>query len=148
MCFAWSVLYDMSLCLFCFVSYMFSPWRTHLFEKAKKICYACSYASLKFLEPWICSSTSLIYFLARCALLFLKKCSLASLRSIWELVKFLKTFSLASLKFFWEKENLLCSWSSLIFVWAYEKQHMKISPKVIESKKDKEKKCHEDLWTK
>ena len=79
---------------------------------------------LNFYEPWICSSASLISFWARCALVFLKKCSLASLRFIWELLPNLKKFSLASLKLIWEKEKL-CSWSSLIFVWAYQKQHMK-----------------------
>ena len=57
------------------------------FWEIQNLCYACFYASLKLLEPWNCSSASLIYFWARCALLFLKK------------------FSLASLKLFWEKEN-------------------------------------------
>ena len=87
-----------------------------LFERAKKLCYTCSYASLKILEPWICSSASLISFWARSALLFLKKCSHASLRFIWESVK----FSLGSLRLFWEKQ-ILCSCSSLKFVWAYQK---------------------------
>ena len=41
-----------------------------------------------FYEQWTCSSASPISFWAWCALLFLKKCSLASLRFIWELVKF------------------------------------------------------------
>ena len=103
---------------------------------------------LNILWARTCSSASLISFWARCALLFLKKYSLSSLRFVWELVKNLKKFSLASLKLFWEKENLLCSWSSLIFVWAYEKQHMKISPKVIDIQEGYNKNFHEDHWTK
>ena len=54
------------------------------FLESQKLCYACSYASLKFIEPWTCSSTSLISFWAWCALLILKKFSHASLRFIWE----------------------------------------------------------------
>ena len=43
---------------------------------------------LNLLWARTCSSASLISFWARCALVFLKKCFLASLRFIWELVKF------------------------------------------------------------
>ena len=88
----------------------------------------------------------LYIFLAQCALVFFKKCSLASLRFIWDLVIF-KKVSLASLKLIWEKE-ILCSWSSLIFVWAYQKKHMKNSPKVIDIQEGYNKNFHEDHWTK
>ena len=87
---------------------------------------------LNLLWARTCSSASLIYFLARCALLFLKKCSLASLRFIWELVKLWRNSLLLHLNYFERKKNSLCLWSSLIFVWAYEKQHIKVSPKVID----------------
>ena len=76
------VWYESLLVLLCVLS-LESLMYTHFWE-SQKLCYACSYASLKFLEPWICSSTSLISFWARRALLFLKKCSHASLRFIWE----------------------------------------------------------------
>ena len=114
-----------------------------------KLCYdlleLLSMLHLNLFELWNCSSASLKSFWARCALVFLKKCSLASLRFVWELVNFLRT--LASLKLIWEKE-ILCSWSSLIFVWAYQKQHMKISPKVIDIQEGYNKNFHEDHWTK
>ena len=84
--------------------------------ESQKLCYACSYASLKFLEPWICSSASLISFWARCAL-FLKKCYHASLRFIWELVNFRRNSLLLHLYYF-ERWKNLCSCSSLRFVWA------------------------------
>ena len=98
-----------------------------------KLCHdlleLLSMLHLNFYELWICSSTSLIYFWARGALVFLKK------------------FSLSSLKLIWEKE-ILCSWSSLIFVWAYQKQHMETSPKVIDIQEGYNKNFHEDHWTK
>ena len=80
------VWYESFLVLFlCFKSWFLAR---HTYLREPKLCYACSYASLKFLEPWNCSSASLISFWARCTFVFLKKCSLASLRFIWELVKF------------------------------------------------------------
>ena len=100
----------------------------HTLLREPKIILCLLYASLKFLEPWICSSTSLISFWARCALLILNKCSHDSRRFIWELVNFWNIFSLASLRLFWEKE-ILCSCSSLKFVWAHQKQHIKIVAK-------------------
>ena len=48
---------------------------------------------LNFYELWNCSSASLTYFLARCALVFLNKCSHASLIFIWKLVIFLEILS-------------------------------------------------------
>ena len=66
--------------------------------------------------------------------IFLKKCSLDSLRFIWELVKFWRNSLLLHLNYF-DRKKILCSWSSLIFVWAYEKQHIKVSPKVIDIQK-------------
>ena len=86
----------------------------HTYLREPKLCHdlleLLSMLHLNFYELWICSSASLISFWARCALVFLKKCSLASL------------------KLFWEKE-IWCSCSSLIFVWVYQKQHMKLVPK-------------------
>ena len=74
------------------------------FWESQKLFYACSYASLKFLEPWNCSSASLISFWARCAFLFLKKCSHASLRFIWELVIFFRNSLLLHLNYFGRKK--------------------------------------------
>ena len=131
MSFAWSILYDMSLSLFFFLVYVIYPWWTHLFKRAKIMLWfvrIALYASLQFFDLWNCSSASLISIWAQCALILLKKCSHASLRFIWELVKFLKKFYHASLILFWEKK-FLCSCSSLKFVWAYQKQHMKLVPK-------------------
>ena len=86
----------------------------HTYLREPKLCYDLlelpSMLHLNLYELWNCSSASLISFWARCALVFLKKCSLASLRLIWE-------------------KEILCSRSSLIFVWAYQKQHMKLVPK-------------------
>ena len=105
----------------------------HTYLREPKLCHdlleLLSMLHLNLYELWNCSSASLIYFWALCALVFLKK------------------FSLASLKLIWEKE-ILCSWSSLIFVWAYQKQHMKISPKVIDIQEGYNKNFHEDHWTK
>ena len=73
----------------CFKSW-FLAGRTYLREP--KLCHdlleLLSMLHLHFYELWTCSSASLISFWASCALVFLKKCSLASLRFIWELVKF------------------------------------------------------------
>ena len=59
---------------------------------------------LNLLWARTCSSASLISFWARCALLFLKKCSLASLRFIWELVKFWRNSLLLHLNYFERKK--------------------------------------------
>ena len=152
MSFAWSILYDMSLCLFCFLICVIYPCWTHLFERAKIMLWfvrIALYASLKFFELWNCSSASLISFWAWCDLIFLKKFSHASLRFIWELVKFSINSLMLHLDYF-ERWNFLCSCSSLKFVWAYQKQlqHMKISPKVIDIKEGYNKNFHEDRWTK
>ena len=55
---------------------------------------------LNFLEPWNCSSASLISFWAWCAMLFLKKSSHASLWFIWKLVNFLRNSLLLHLYYF------------------------------------------------
>ena len=55
---------------------------------------------LNLLWARTCSSASLISFWAWCALVFLKKCSLASLRFIWELVKFWRNSLLLHLNYF------------------------------------------------
>ena len=107
MCFAWCVLYDMSLCSFYFV---FMSWSLvgHTFLREPKLCYdlseLLSMLHLNFYELWTCSSASLISFWARCALVFLKKCSLASLRFIWELVKFSRDSLLLHLNYFERKK--------------------------------------------
>ena len=135
MSFAWSVLYYTRLCLFWFLFCVIYPCWTHLFERAKIILWFARIAlcaSLKSFEPWNCSSASLISFWARCSLIFLKKCSHASIRFIWELVNFIRNSLMLHLNYF-EGWKFLCSCSSLKFVRAYQKQlqHMKISPKVI-----------------
>ena len=141
------------ICVFaCFIlCFKSSILAGHTYLRDPKLCHdlleLLSMLHLNVYELWICSSASLISFWAWCALVFLKKWSLASLRFGRELVFFLKKFSLASLKLIWEKE-ILCSWSSLIFVWAYQKQHMKISPKVIDIQEGYNKNFHEDHWTK
>ena len=98
-CLVWFESLLVFLCVLSLESLLDTP-----FWESQKLCYACSYASLKFLEPWICSSASLISFWARCALLFLKKCSLASLRFIWELVKFSRNSLLLHLNYFERKK--------------------------------------------
>jgi hypothetical protein len=133
MSFAWSVLYYMSLCLFLFLFFHKYPCWTHLFERAEIMLWfvrIALYVSLKFFELWNCSSASLISFLARCALIFLKKCSHASLRFIWELVNFWRNSLMLHLYYF-ERRNFLCSCSSLKFIWACQKQlqYMKLVPK-------------------
>ena len=74
---------------FCFKSWILAG---HSYLREPKLCHdlleLLSMLHLNFYELWICSSASLISFWAWCALVFLKKCSLASLRFIWELVKF------------------------------------------------------------
>ena len=59
---------------------------------------------LNFYELWTCSSASLISFWVWCALVFFKKCSLASLRFIWELVKFWRNSLLLHLNYFERKK--------------------------------------------
>ena len=64
----------------------------HTYLREPKLCHdlleLLTKLHLNFYELWTCSSASLISFWAWCDLLFLKKCSLASLRFIWELVNF------------------------------------------------------------
>ena len=142
------------ICVFaCFIlCFKSSILAGHTYLREPKLCHdlleLLSMLHLNFYELWTCSSASLISFWARCALVFLKKCSLASLRFIWELVKFSRNSLLLHLNYFERKKEILCSWSSLIFVWAYEKQHMKISPKVIDIQEGYNKNFHEDHWTK
>jgi hypothetical protein len=103
MIFAWSVLYYMRLCLFCFLVCHNYPCWTHLFERAKiRLWFVriALYASLKFFELWNCSSASFISFWERCALIFLKKCSHASLRLILELVNFWRNSLMLHLYYF------------------------------------------------
>ena len=94
----------------CFILY-FKSWflagRTYLREP--KLCHdlleLLSMLHLNFYEQWTCSSASLISFWAWCALVFLKKCSLASLRFIWELVKFSRNSLLLHLNYFERKKK-------------------------------------------
>ena len=59
---------------------------------------------LNLLWARTCSSASLISSWARCALLSLKKCSHASLRFIWELVKFWRNSLFLHLNYFERKK--------------------------------------------
>ena len=90
---------------FLFVSSILA-WDTYLREP--KLCYdLLEFLSILHLNlSWArtCSSASLISFWARCALLFLKKCSLASLRFIWELIKFWRNSLLLHLNYFERKK--------------------------------------------
>ena len=83
------VWYESLLVLFCVLSQFLAG---HTYLREPKLCHdlleLLSMLHLNFYELWTCSSASLISFWARCALVFLKKFSLASLRFIWELVKF------------------------------------------------------------
>ena len=88
---------------FAFLFCVIYPCWTHLFEGAKIMLWLVRialYASLKSFWAKICSSASLISFWARCALIFLKKCSHASLRSIWELVNFWRNSLMLHLYYF------------------------------------------------
>ena len=91
------------ICVFaCFILY-FMSWslagHTYLWEP--KLCHdlleLLSMLHLNFYELWTCSSASPISFWTWCALVFLKKCSLALHRFIWELVKFSRFFLLLHL---------------------------------------------------
>ena len=117
----------------CFSFYFVSPILAgHTYLREPKLCYdlleLLSMLHLNLYELWNCSSASLISFWARRALIFLKKCSHASLIFIWELVNFWRN-SLILYLYYFERQTNLCSCSSLGFVWAYQKQHMKLVPK-------------------
>ena len=81
----------------------------HTYLREPKLCHdlleLLSLLHLNFYELWTCSSTSLVSFWAWCALVFLNKCSLASLRFIWELVKFSRNSLLLHLNYFERKKN-------------------------------------------
>jgi hypothetical protein len=113
MCLAWSIVYDMNFLL----SLLFdqsheSLLYTPILREPKWLQFVrmAHVLHLNPFELWNCSYASLISFWARCALLVLKKISLASLKPFWEI-------------------EILCSWSSLIFVWAFQKQHIYLVPK-------------------
>ena len=86
------VWYDSLLVLLCVLSLEYFLGHTYLREP--KLCHGLlellSMLHLNTYELWNSSSASLISFWAWCALVFLKKCSLASLIFIWELVKSLR----------------------------------------------------------
>ena len=111
------------ICAFsCFSFYFKSSildGHTYLIEP--KLCYdlleLLSMIHLNLFELWNCSSASLISFWARCTLMFLKKCSHASLRYIWELVNFWKNSLMLHL-YYSERRKTLCSCYWLRFVWA------------------------------
>ena len=79
---------------FCFMSSIVAG---HTYLREPKLCHdvleLLSVLHLNLLWARTCSSASLIYFCAWCALIFLKKCSHASLIFIWELVIFEETLS-------------------------------------------------------
>ena len=91
--------------ILCFKSSIFAG---HTYLREPKLCHdlleLLSMLHLNFYELGTCSSASLISFWARCALVFLKKCSLASLRFIWELVKFWRNSLLLHLNYFGRKK--------------------------------------------
>ena len=93
----------------CFAFY-FKSWilAGHTYLREPKLCHdlleLLSMLHLNFYELWNCSSASLISFWAWCSLVFLKKCSLASLRFIWELVKFSRNSLLLHLNYFERKK--------------------------------------------
>ena len=106
MSFAWSVMYELSLCLFCFVFLVMNPCCPHLIERSKIMPWLVRIDSMRHLnlfELWNGSSASLISFWAWCTLVFLEKCSHDSLRFILELVIFLRNPLLLHLNYFWEK---------------------------------------------
>ena len=80
----------------------------HTYLREPKLCHdlleLLFMLHLNFYEQWTCSSASLISFWARCALLILKKFSLASLIFIWELVKFWRNSLLLHLNYFERKK--------------------------------------------
>ena len=94
--------------ILCFKSSILAG-HTHLREP--KLCHdlleLLSMLHLNVYELWICSSASLISFWAWCALVFLMKCSLASLRFIWELVKFSRNSLLLHLNYFERNKNFM-----------------------------------------
>ena len=73
------------ICVFaCFIlCFKSSILAGHTYLREPKLCHdlleLLSMLHLNFYELWNCSSASLISFSAWCALVFLKKCSLASL---------------------------------------------------------------------
>ena len=99
------------ICVFaCFILCFKSPILAgHTYLREPKLCHDLleflSLLHLNLLWARTCSSASLISFWARCALLFLKKCSLASLRFIWELVKFSRNYLLLHLNYFERKKK-------------------------------------------
>ena len=93
-------------CLFlCFKSSILAG---HTYLREPKLCHdlleLLYMLHLNFYEQCTSSSASLISFLAWCALVFLKKCSCASLRFIWELVKNSRNSLLLHLNYF-ERKN-------------------------------------------
>ena len=108
MCFAWSVLFDICLCLFYFV-FKSSILAGHTYLREPKLYHdlleLLSMLHLNLLWARTCSSASLISFWAWCALVFLKKCSPDSLRFIWELVKFWRNSLLLHLNYFERKKK-------------------------------------------
>ena len=94
------------ICVFaCFIlCFKSSILAGHTYLRELKLCHdlleLLSMLHLNLLWARTCSSASLISFWARCALLFLKKCSLASLRFIWELVKLSRNSLLLQLNYF------------------------------------------------
>ena len=109
--------------VFAWFPFYFKSWilTGHTYLREPKLCHdllelLCMLHS-KLFELWNCSTASLIYFLARCALVFFEKWSHVSLRFIWELVIFLRNSLLLHINYF-ERRKFVCSCSSLRFVWA------------------------------
>ena len=146
MSFAWSVLYDMSLCLFCFAFWVLNPCWTHLFERYHDLLELLSVLHLNLLWARTCSSASVISFWAWCSLLFLKKCSLSSLRFIRELVKFSRNSLLLHLNYFKKKKQIMLMIFTYISLSLWKATHENLS----QSDSIQEwynKNFHEDNWT-
>lgn len=146
----------MSLCLLCWLVCHNEPCWTHLFEGAK-LCYdlleSLFMLHFNFLEPWNCSSASLISFWAWQCCYFEEICYHASLRLFWELVEILKKSSLGSLILSWELQilkELVLSFFTYICLRACYLQWQfalnEISPKVIDIQGRYNKNFHEDHW--
>ena len=115
--------------ILCFKSWFLSG---HTYLREPKLCHdlleLLSMLHLNFSELWTCSNALLISFWAWCDLVFLKKCSLASITFIWELVKFSRNSLLLHLNYF-ERKKYYAHDLHLYLLSLLKKQYMKLVPK-------------------
>ena len=96
---SWSFQIGVFACFaLCFKSWILA--RHTFLREPKNYAMLAPMLHLNLYELWNCSSASLISFWARRALLFLKKCVLALLRFIWELLKNLRNSLFLHLNYF------------------------------------------------